>query len=299
MLNAKVFGIKRMEIHDGYGLRTTVFFKGCPLRCLWCHNPEGLNFGTEIAHFENKCVGCLNCVKACRKNALSFTQGKILIDRNRCVLCGACAKECPTDATVIFGKDYTVEELYEEIIKDKPFFDNGGGITLSGGECLQQTEFVIGLSEKLKKSGVSVYIDTCGFVSQRALERILPYTDKFLYDIKAIDEEIHKKCTGQSNKAILENFRFLVEKSAPIEVRYPLIKGYNDGEAEKIGKFIAKLNDEITVKVLQYHNYSGSLYVALGKKNTMPNIATTRADVENAVKTLRKHLKYVLYPTEN
>lgn len=165
-----ISGIKRMEIHDGDGLRTTVFFKGCPLKCVWCHNPESISFECQLAFFENKCIHC------------GFCGGQRTAEK---------AELRPTEAMVAYGKEYQADELFFELMKDEPFFRNGGGVTFSGGECLAQIDFAVELAELLHKNGISIYIDTCGFVGREALERIIPYTDKFLYDIKAVSETTH------------------------------------------------------------------------------------------------------------
>lgn len=264
-----ISGIKRMEIHDGDGLRTTVFFKGCPLKCIWCHNPESISFNKQIAFFKNKCIGC------------NFCQGKL--DEKS-------AEVCPTNAKVLFGQEYTLDELLNEVLKDRDFFKNGnGGVTFSGGECLAQSEFAISLAKRFFEEGISVYIDTCGFVKRETFEKIIPYTDKFLYDIKAISPDVHKRCTGVDNALILENLKFLCEKGCRIEVRYPLVKGYNDLECENIAKFLSSLRGITKVKVLQYHSFSASRYEALGMLNTLPNTQTTLQDVEKSVSILRNY----------
>ena len=169
------------------------------------------------------------------------------------------------------------------------FKNSGGGVTLSGGECLAQPEFAIALAKKLYENDISVYIDTCGFAKQEVFEKIIPYTDKFLYDVKAIDPDVHKKCTGQDNKIILENLRFLSDEDCKIEIRYPLVKGCNDTECTKIGEFLKNLKNITKVKVLQYHPFAGSRYNALGMPNTLPQTNTTYDDVENAVKILKSY----------
>lgn len=264
-----ISGIKRMEIHDGDGLRTTIFFKGCPLKCIWCHNPESISFGEQIAFFKEKCISCNICKNERTKES---------------------ATTCPTSALVLYGEEYTVNSLVQEIIPDEIFFKNsGGGVTLSGGECLGQPKFAIELAKTLYQRGISVYIDTCGFVKRQILEDIIPYTDKFLYDIKAIDSDVHKKCTGQDNTLILSNLRFLSEKNCKIEIRYPLIMGFNDKECEKIGSFLKNLSGITKIKVLQYHNLSASRYAALNMPCSLPKTITSFEDVQYAVETLKKY----------
>lgn len=268
-MNGLISGIKRMEIHDGDGIRTTIFFKGCPLRCIWCHNPESISFERKIAFYENKCTRCGIC-KEIRSEAT--------------------AELCPNDAIVVYGKEYDVDALVDEVMQDEPFFKtSGGGVTFSGGECLAQPEFAIELAKKFCEKGISVFVDTCGYVRQDVFKKIISYVDKFLYDIKAIDSETHKKCTGKDNKIILENLQFLSENNCNIEIRYPLVKGYNDKECEKIADFLKGLQGVEKVKVLQYHNFSASRYEALKMENTLPNTMTSYSDVETAVNLLKKY----------
>ena len=263
-----ISGIKRMEIHDGDGLRTTVFFKGCPLKCAWCHNPESISYLPECAFFEEKCIRCGAC------------GGKRNIETK---------EYCPTGAIHRFGDEYTVVELLSAILIDEPFFQYGGGVTLSGGECLSQPSFAIALAKELKKRGISVYVDTCGYVPRDVIDGIMPYTDKFLYDVKAIDPDVHKKYTGRDNKLILDNLKYIMEKGAAVEIRYPLVKGCNDGECEKIAEFLKSIGGVEGVKVLKYHRLSESRYEALGMENTLPDTVTLDSDVDSAKEIFKKH----------
>jgi len=264
-----ITAIKRMEIHDGDGLRTTVFFKGCPLKCIWCHNPEGISFQPQTARFRVKCIGCGTCggVKSEETAAL-----------------------CPTEALMVYGKPYTVEALAEELAQDAPFFHrSGGGVTLSGGECLAQPEFAAALAKELHQRGISVFIDTCGFVSRKALDGVIPYADKFLYDLKAVDPQVHRACTGQDNTLILENLRYLSQKGCRIEIRIPLVVGCNDGELNAMGSLLRGMPGVEKVKVLRYHNLAASRYEALDMECTLPEAKTTQADVEDAVALLQTY----------
>ncbi len=264
-----ISGIKRMEIHDGDGLRTTVFFKGCPLRCLWCHNPESLSFEKQVAFFEHKCALCGAC--GGEKNEIT-------------------AKKCPTGAIELYGSEYEVDELVEAVLQDETFFKNsGGGVTLSGGECLAQPEFAVALAKRLYERKISVYVDTCGYIKREVLEKIISYTDKFLYDVKAIDADVHKRCTGRDNRLILDNLRFLCQSGCKVEIRYPLVVGYNDKECERIAEELCGLQGITKVKVLQYHSFSASRYEALGMVNTLPDTETTCHDVERAVGVLKNY----------
>lgn len=275
-----ISGIKRMESHDGDGLRTTVFFKGCPLKCIWCHNPESISFEKQVAFYGHKCIQCGICKG--EHNGIS-------------------AQSCPADALMLYGTEYEVKELADIVMQDEAFFRNsGGGVTLSGGECLAQPDFATSLAREIKQKGVSVYVDTCGFVKREILESIIPFTDKFLYDIKAIDPNVHEKCTGRDNELILENLKFLSASGCSIEIRYPLVVGYNDGECDKIGEFLRRLNGIDKVKILQYHQFSASRYQALGMTNTLPDTETTYEDIVKAVTILKRYgLNAVNGMTEN
>ena len=289
-MTAKVFEIKRFAVHDGDGIRTTVFLKGCPLKCVWCHNPEGLNANTQLAYYEHKCVNCGECLKVCPNGAHYIENGKHLFDRSKCTACGKCVSECLGNALTIYGKDYSVSELMPILLEDFDFYKNsGGGVTISGGECLLYADFCLELLKELKKCGVNTAVDTSGFVSKTALEKVLPYTDAFLYDIKAIDESVHINCTGYSNKQILDNLKFLVDSGAKIEIRVPYVPNLNDNQIEKIGKFLSKLKNITKVRVLPYHNYAGSKYDSLGLKNTLPLTIPTSEQITLAVETLKKY----------
>ena len=226
-MTATVFEIKRFAVHDGDGIRTTVFFKGCPLRCLWCHNPEGLTATPEEAFYAHKCIGCDECKKE-----------------------GFTAADCLGEARVLYGKQVTVRELLPTLLEDKDFFDNSsGGVTLSGGECLLQADFCAALLRELKARGVHTAVDTCGFVPRTALDKVLPYTDVFLYDLKAYDEDVHVRCTGQSSKPILDNLLYLQSLGKSTEIRIPYVPGYNDRQIEKLARFIAPMKHIPKVRV--------------------------------------------------
>lgn len=274
-------GIKRSAIHDGSGLRTTVFLKGCPLKCVWCHNPEGISFQKEIGFYEQKCIGCGSCKDICPAGAVTVRSGIPKTDISRCTGCMRCADICPTEARIGYGTEWTVEDLTEKLLQDRIFFQkSGGGVTLSGGECLAQPEFSLALTKRLWEAGIDVDIDTCGYVSRHVLEAIAPYTHTFLYDIKAIDPEVHKRCTGHGNARILSNLEYLCHTGCRVEIRYPYVPGWNDGECEKIGKFLAPLPGITKVKILGYHNFADGKYQALGLKNTLPDVIVYPEDLD-------------------
>lgn len=274
-----ITNIKRFAVHDGDGIRTTVFFKGCPLNCVWCHNPETISVKKQIAFYSHKCIDCKNCSDICKCHI--FDENTHIINRSNCTFCGKCADVCPKDAIEIFGKEMTVEEVYNEIIKDKIFYDaSGGGVTLSGGECLLQWKFCLQLLKKLKNNNINTAVDTCGFTTKEVLDKVMPYTDTFLYDIKTFDEDVHKKCTGVSNKIILENLSYLDKVGKRIEIRIPYVPKYNSNEVNNILEFLKDLKNVVKIRILPYHNYALSKYQALEMKNTLPDTFPEKAEVE-------------------
>ena len=281
MMKAKIVDIKRFAVHDGDGIRTTVFFKGCPLKCVWCHNPEGIDFKSQLAFRENKCINCGECVNVCPQKAHNFENGIHIFDRTKCIACGKCEKACFNGALTLYGKEMTVDELVPILLEDKDFYDvSGGGVTLSGGECLCHVDFCVGLLKRLKENGIHTAIDTCGFASKEAIDKVMPYTDIFLYDIKAFDEDVHIKCTGQSNKMILENLEYIDSCGKQIEIRIPYVPEYNSNQIEKIAEFLSRLKNLTKVRVLPYHNYAGSKYGALQMENTLPEIVPSDNEME-------------------
>ena len=282
-MKATIFEIKRFAVHDGDGIRTTVFFKGCPLKCVWCHNPEGISAKPMLAYYAHKCIGCGECATVCLQNAHKMADDGHIIDRSLCTGCGFCTEACLGEALTLYGKKASVEELLPLLLEDKEFYDNsGGGVTLSGGECLLQADFCAALLKALKEAGVHTAVDTCGFVSRAAFDKVIPYTDVFLYDIKAIDPAVHKRCTGVENGLILENLRYLDSLGKSTEIRIPFVPGYNDGEMGKIADFVKSLSSVTGVRVLKYHNYARSKYEALDMENTLPEILPTEEEMAAA-----------------
>ncbi len=283
MQRTVITDIKRFAVHDGPGIRTTVFFKGCPLKCLWCHNPEGIAPQPQLAYYEHKCVECGACATVCQQKAHTFESNRHVFDRSLCVSCGKCTELCPKGALKLYGKEYTADELAPLLTEDKDFYDNSnGGVTLSGGECLLYADYCTELLEKLKQEHIHTAVDTCGDVPREAFEKVMPYTDMFLYDIKAVDEQTHRRCTGHSNRRILDNLRFLSEQNQKIEIRFPLVPGYNDREADAIARFLSLLPTRPSVRVLAYHDLAGSKYTALGLDNTLPTVIPNEQDMERA-----------------
>lgn len=284
-MKAIISDIKRFAVHDGDGIRTTVFLKGCPLKCVWCHNPEGLSFKPQLGYYAAKCQSCGICSEVCPSHAHRLDASGHCFDAALCTACGSCAPECPVGALTFYGKDTTVEELLPVLLEDREFYENsGGGVTLSGGECLMQPDFCAALLKELKCNGIHTAVDTCGFVSRDALDKVIPYTDVFLYDLKAIDEQVHIRCTGQSNRLILENLQYLDSLGCHTEIRIPYVPGYNDKEIEKIRDRVKQLKHVTGVRVLPYHNYAGSKYEALGLTNTLPGQLPNPKEIEAAKK---------------
>lgn len=288
-MKAIISDIKRFAVHDGDGIRTTVFFKGCSLKCVWCHNPESIGFKPQLAYYENKCIGCSECVGVCPEKAHKMTEKGHIFDSKLCVGCGKCKDVCLGSALTFYGKEITVDELLPMLLEDRAFYEtSGGGVTLSGGECLCQADFCAELLKRLKEQRIHTAVDTCGFVKREAIDKVIDYTDVFLYDIKAIDEEIHTRCTGHKNSLILENLKYIDSCNVKIEVRVPFVPQYNDGEIERIGEFLKELKNLVGVRILPYHNYAGSKYSALNMENTLPQVLPDDEQLKKATEILSK-----------
>ncbi len=241
-----ILHLQRLSTEDGPGIRTTIFFKGCPLKCEWCHNPESISPKPQVHWLETRCIGCSLCIDVCPSGALKKTDDTLIRDRSLCTSCGKCTLECPSGAQEMLGHETTLEELMAELMKDRIYYDkSGGGVTLSGGEPLLQPLLSASLLKALKDKGIHTAIDTCGMCSPSALERVLPYTDMVLYDIKEIDPERHRQFTGQSNHLILQNLSLVrdymqTHPDKVLWIRTPLIPGAtaNHGTIVKIGQYI-------------------------------------------------------------
>lgn len=266
-MDAVVFDIQRFSVDDGPGIRTVVFFKGCNMHCLWCHNPESLHLYAEVMFLAQKCIGCGKCFELCVQNCHTLADGKRVFDRNRCIHCGHCAAVCCTGALTVTGQSMTVEEVFAEIKKDDLFYQNsGGGVTFSGGEPLLQADFLRDVLVECKKAGIHCAIETAGNVPWTSFEKVLPFTDLFLYDIKVVDLALHKKVTGSDNKRIIDNLKKLAKTGVEIWARTPLIPGVNDmpSEKEQLADLLASLETVQKHIFLPYHKLGEGKYESLG-----------------------------------
>ncbi len=270
MKSPAIINIQKFSIHDGEGIRTTVFFKGCPLTCRWCHNPESQRFSKEVMFYADRCVGCGGCAESCPEHAVSIQEGLAVTDTDLCVKCGECLDYCSKNARALIGKEKPVDQLVKELCKDRMFYEeSGGGVTLSGGEVMcQDMDYIEELAKSLYKKGVSVDIDTCGYAPFENYKRIIPYIDTFLYDIKAMNPEVHKKFVGVDNKLILDNVRKLAAEKAKINIRVPVIEGVNasDEEQNAIINFVKDDVGIVKVNLLPYHNTGKDKYERLGRQ---------------------------------
>ena len=272
-ITGRLMDVKRFAVHDGPGIRTTLFLKGCSLKCIWCHNPEGISPKPQLAYYTHKCIGCGECIHVCPSQAHAIGPNGHQLDRARCIGCGNCESACLGEALKLFGKEITVEEAVRIALEDRMFYAENGGVTLSGGEPLLQAEFCAAVASALRDHHIGTAIDTCGCVPWSAFERLLPLSDIFLFDIKHIDPTVHRKLTGQDNTLILDNLRKLSDARARIEIRMPLVPGCNDSDEtlDGIGRFLSALNIE-KMRVLPYHSMARSKYAALGLEDTMPDV---------------------------
>lgn len=269
---AQIFNIQKYNMYDGPGVRTMVFFQGCPLRCTWCSNPEGQRRGHQVLLKEKQCVDCGACGPVCPVNIHRFdASGKHVVVRDiECVGCRKCEQVCPESALAIVGEHKSITELMDVIEEDRPFYEtSGGGVTLSGGEALSQPEAVSSLLQTCRQRGINTAVETCGYVRPEVLARVAEHIDLFLYDIKGMESEEHHRLTGVRNESILENLRWLLENRYNVKVRMPLLKDVNDGDAglNRLGEFLKPYKDLKNFKgvdLLPYHKMGVNKYGQLG-----------------------------------
>lgn len=267
--------IKKFAVHDGPGIRTTVFLKGCPLRCLWCHNPETQAAEPTIVYYKHNCIGCGRCIDACPNDALSMGENGIEIDRSRCQVCGACVQACPARALERIGREVTVGEVMAEVEKDRPFYENsGGGLTISGGEPLAQPKFVQALLEAAREAGIHTCLDTCGYASWSLYEKVLPLTDLVLFDLKSLDARGHRRGTGRSNSLILQNLDSLTQNGMAVMVRTPVVPDFNDTleDVGNIADFLTRLENVPPLELLPFHQMGKAKFERLGMPYPMDGV---------------------------
>lgn len=285
-----IFDVKKFAIDDGPGIRTTIFLKGCPLHCWWCHNPEGLVPAPELMYRSTRCTGCAECVNTCPKDAISCVDISISIDRRKCDICGRCCQTCPTQALTIVGKETSLNEVLKEIDKDSIFYDESeGGVTASGGEPLFQLGFLTALLAECKERNIHTAVDTCGYAPHKSIGMISDKVDLLLYDIKMMDGRKHRQYTGASNKPILENLKGLAQNGSNILVRFPIIPGINDSEdnVAQTAEFLVSCQTK-NISLLPYHRAGIEKYTALGRTYKLPEI---RSPSDRKLRQIKKELE--------
>ncbi len=280
-MNGKIFNIQKFCVNDGPGIRTTVFMKGCPLRCVWCHNPESQSLKRELMYYADKCIGCLRCIALCPNGCHTAVQGRHVFDRDGCVGCGAC-EQAHCGALEGFGREESVENIIREVMKDKLFYQHsGGGMTLSGGEPLSQKEFCLELLRQGKENGLHICMETCGFATEEMIRATAEYVDMYLFDYKETDPRLHKEYTGVDNALILSNLRLIDALGRDIVLRCPLIPGYNAREDHLRG--IAALADSlqhlVRVEIEPYHSFGEAKYDRLGREYEPGNLGLPANEV--------------------
>lgn len=297
-LTGRIINIQKCSIHDGRGMRTTVFFKGCGLHCLWCANPESIHFYPEVSLNTAKCMGCGFCAKMCKSGAVTLDEdGSLHYDRKKCTGCGACARMCPTEARKLFGEDYTVDELFKKIYQDRYYFQHsGGGVTFSGGEALMQPEFLLAVCKKCRQYRINVAIESCGCGDYEKFKPCLDYIDFIYFDLKQMDPEMHRKITGQTNERILANLEKISQHGIEICVRTPVVPGWNDSEENirATAEFIKDLPNVKRYELLAYHKLGINKYKILDREYPLNDVEEPSTEHEEAEQKLYDYAEDVV-----
>ncbi len=284
MIKGTIFNIQRYSVNDGPGIRTTVFLKGCPLTCWWCHNPESQSADISLIRYPELCISCGQCKLVCEHP-------------DQCQLCGQCASACPTESRRMVGKQISVDELYQEIAKDILFYEeSGGGVTFSGGEPLSQPEFLIAILKRCHEMGIHTVVDTSGFADPKIVKTVAEHTDLWLYDVKHMDSEQHQKLTGVSNKIILENLKQLISDNRQVIIRVPVIPTCNDSEENirALAEFLLSLPRLTNINILQYHKLAEDKHQRFTMDYRLQNIEEpTEAQMNKIKKVLERYAEKV------
>lgn len=288
-MTGTIFDLKRFAVHDGGGLRSTLFLKGCPLHCPWCQNPEGIDPRPALWYSPNDCISCGTCAAACPNQALNLEE-RIHVDRTKCTLCGKCEDVCPGSALQRMGNTVTAKEAVDLLMRDSVFFGGDGGVTLSGGEALMQWEFASEVLGLCKEKGADTAIESCLFAPGKAIEAMLPVTDHFLIDIKYLDADEHKRIVGTDNRQILDNYEFLVSRGADVLVRTPLIPGYTATEKNirSIAGYIRSVDADAKYELLNFNPLCRSKYAALEKEYPVDGKAFSEEEMERFYQILEE-----------
>lgn len=288
-MTGTIFDVKRFAVHDGAGLRSTLFLKGCPLRCPWCQNPEGVDPEPALWHAPTACLRCGGCVAVCDAGALTLDE-RVHVDRSRCTRCGKCVDACPAAAMEVAGREIDAKDAAALLLRDKVFFGHGGGVTLSGGEALAQWEFAREVLTLCKEAGADTAIETALLAPRHAVEAMLPVADHFLVDIKYLDADRHREVVGAGNRSILDNYRFLVERGADVLVRTPLIPGYTATEENirSIARFIRSVDPDAKYELLNFNPLCRSKYAALEREYPVSGGALSREELDGFYSVLEQ-----------